>query len=79
MKGEQTLSQISSKYGVHVTQINRWKKEAIALLQAGFSNKVKTADQNQNELIRQLYEQIGQLTGERDWLKKKSDQFGFSL
>ena len=77
MKGELTLSQISSQYGVHVTQINRWKKEAIELLQTGFSSKAKIADQSQNELIRQLYEQIGQLTVERDWLKKKSDQFGF--
>jgi transposase len=29
IRGELTLSQISSKYGVHATQINRWKKEAI--------------------------------------------------
>jgi transposase len=76
IKGELTMAQISSKYGVHSTQIARWKKEAIESMVAGFKAKSKTKDVSQEELVRSLYEQIGQLTVERDWMKKKSSLFG---
>lgn len=64
------MAQISSKYGVHATQINRWRKEALESMVSGFKSKSKVKDTSQEELIKQLYEQIGQLTVERDWLKK---------
>ncbi len=76
IKGELTLSQISSKYGVHATQINRWKKEAQDSMISGFTSKPKASDISKDELISQLYEEIGKLTVERDWLKKKSAIFG---
>src|SRR5271168_103784 len=76
LKAELTLGQISSKYGVHATQIHRWKQEAIAGMICGFKAKTKAKDTSQEELIKNLYEQIGQLTVERDWLKKKSMLFG---
>ena len=77
IKGDLTMAQISSQYGVHATQINRWKKEAMEAMVSGFSSKPKAVDTSQTELIGQLYQQIGQLTVERDWLKKKSGTFGF--
>lgn len=76
IKGELTLSQITSKYGVHPTQIARWKKEALESIVGGFKSKAKPRDTSQDQLIRELYEQIGQITVERDWLKKKSVLFG---
>lgn len=77
IKGDLTMAQISSQYGVHATQINRWKKEALEAMVSGFNSKSKAADTSQVELVGQLYQQIGQLTVERDWLKKKSATFGF--
>jgi transposase len=77
IKGELTMAQLSSQYGVHATQINRWKREAVEAMVAGFTTKPKAVDTHQTELISQLYQQIGQLTVERDWLKKKSAVFGF--
>lgn len=77
IKGELTMAQLSSRYGVHVTQINRWRREATEAMIAGFTSKPKPVDTGQTELISQLYQQIGQLTVERDWLKKKSAVFGF--
>jgi len=77
IKGDLTMAQISSQYGVHATQINRWKREAVDAMALGFTVKPKAADTGQTELINQLYQQIGQLTVERDWLKKKSATFGF--
>lgn len=76
IKGELTTAQISSKYGVHTTQIANWKKQGLDSLIQGFKNKSKTGDPDQKELIKNLYEQIGQLSCERDWLKKKSELFG---
>lgn len=76
IKGELTIAQISSKFGVHATQIARWKREGIESMILGFKGKTKTKESNQDELVRSLYEQIGQLTVERDWMKKKSSLFG---
>lgn len=76
IKGELTMARISSKYGVHSTQINNWKKQALENLVLGFKNKTKSDDPGSQDLIKQLYEQIGQLSVERDWLKKKSTLFG---
>jgi transposase len=76
IKGELTIAQITSKYGVHATQIHNWKKQGLEILVQGFKAKGKTADPDQQELIKDLYEQIGQLSVERNWLKKKSELFG---
>lgn len=79
IKGELTIAQISSKYEVHATQINRWKQQALESMQAGFSGKRSSnnADDEQTRLIDKLYQQIGKLTTECDWLKKKSEVFKF--
>ncbi len=74
--GEMTVAQITSKYGVHANQIYKWKKAAVDFMVAGFKSKPGQQDTSQEELIKSLFEQIGQLTVERDWLKKKSRVFG---
>ncbi len=75
LKGQMTMSQITSKYGVHATQINNWKKQALQGLGEIFSSKQVQREVDQNELVDELYKQIGQLKVELDWLKKKSDLF----
>ena len=77
LSGELTMAQICSKYKMHANQIYRWKKEALDHMVTGFKSKLKKPDTGQEDLIKNLYEQIGQLTVERDWLKKKSGMFGF--
>lgn len=59
IKGDLTMAQISSQYGVHATQINRWKKEAVDAMVLGFTTKPKAKDTSQTELVCQLYQQIG--------------------
>lgn len=71
IKGELTIAQITSKYGVHATQISNWKKQGLELLVQGFKSKAQSTDPNQQKLVKSLYEQIGQLSVEFDWLKKK--------
>lgn len=75
-KGELTQQQITAKYGVHSTQQTNWKKQALENMIAGFSGKKAKQNQNEKELIEELYKQIGQLKVELDWLKKKSELFG---
>lgn len=76
IKGELSIAQITSKYGIHATQISNWKKQALESMVSGFKGKNKLDGPGASILIKQLYEQIGQLTVERDWLKKKSTIFG---
>ena len=59
IKSEMTIAQISSKYGVHSTQISAWKKRGIESLVNGFQIKASTRDPDNQDLIKQLYEQIG--------------------
>ena len=76
LKGELTQSQITTKYGVHSTQLHKWKKKAIDGIASCFSDKNERQAQDQSALIDELYKQIGQQKMELDWLKKKSKLFG---
>lgn len=75
IKGDLSMAQISSKYGVHVTQIKAWKSHALEVLQNGFEKKPDKLKEQNEILVDKLYRQIGQLTIECEWLKKKSEQF----
>jgi len=76
LKGDKTISEISSLYGVHPTQIKQWKD----ILQQGmpdlFTDKRRRHEQTQEELIDSLYKQVGKKEIEAEWLKKKIEQFG---
>jgi transposase len=72
IKGEKTLTQLSSEFGVHPNQIGQWRKEVLKALPDLFSNRRQKEDKEQENLISELYRQIGQLKVEMDWLKKKS-------
>lgn len=72
VKNEKTINEISSFYGVHPTQITRWKKHLMDEAPHIFSIKRADAVKNAEEEKAQLYQQIGQLKVELDWLKKKS-------
>ena len=72
IKGQRTINEIASAFAVHPNQVTQWKKQALEQLPEIFSNgraRVEAADE---ELRNQLYQQIGQLKCELDWLKKKS-------
>lgn len=70
IKGEKTLAELSCKYSIHRTMIQRWKNEALDGLTNTFANKVGRDRKDEKELISELYRQIGKLTVEVDWLKK---------
>ena len=75
VKGQSTINDITQRFGVHSTQILRWKKQLLEKVPELFSDNQKHKDNEHQHLIDQLYQQIGQLSVERDFLKKKSELF----
>ena len=72
LKGEKTAAELSSHYGLHSSQIVRWKKQLEQSAPDIFSGKQEKAAQDGQRLKDELYRQIGQLKVELDWVKKKS-------
>ena len=71
LKEDLTMAELSSKFEIHRCLIQRWKSEAIEGLPELFSDKFSKNKKKDEELISELYKQIGQLKVENDWLKKK--------
>ena len=72
IKGQKTANEIAAEYGVHPTQITQWKKQALDSLPDVFSLGKRKQEQSEEALIASLYQQIGQLKVQVDWLEKKS-------
>jgi transposase-like protein len=71
IRGEHTINEIAAEYGVHPIQITQWKKTALEELPGLFSSRRGTRHKEEEALKAALYQQIGQLKVELDWLKKK--------
>ncbi len=72
IRGQKTANEIAAEYGVHPTQIAQWKKQALDGLPDLFSTRTPDQRKTEEELIASLYQQIGQLKVQVDWLEKKS-------
>jgi len=71
IQGQRTISELASKYGVHPNQIRQWKQQALDEWPQVLSDRRGRAVRAEEELKARLYQQIGQLQVELDWLKKK--------
>lgn len=72
IKEEETVAELAARYGVHPTQIKRWKKIAAEEMIELFTDKRGKREKEHHLLVEELYRQIGQLKVELDWLKKKA-------
>jgi transposase-like protein len=71
LKGDKTVNELASLHAVHPTLIHTWKKQLLAGAEELFANGSKAAAQDHEAVQAQLYEQIGRLNMELDWVKKK--------
>ena len=71
IKELKTLNELSKEFSVHPNQISLWKKELLTRSGELFSTTKDRDKARYQELIPQLYQEIGQLKVELDWLKKK--------
>lgn len=76
VKGDKTVSELASLHGVHPTLIHAWKKQLVSNAEELFHSGAKPTAAEQEVVQAQLYEQIGRLKTELDWLKKKAAHFG---
>lgn len=72
IKGQRTLAELAGEHQVHANQITAWKKQLLESLPEVFGRRRVEDASRQEELVARLYQQIGQLKVELDWLKKKS-------
>ena len=70
IRGQKTISQISAEFKVHSTQISNWKKEAMGRLVDMFNHKIESPNEAHTKEVNQLYQQIGKLQVENDFLKR---------
>jgi transposase len=77
LREQEPLNQIAARYEVLPTQVSQWKNQLLDSAATSFGRKGDQEKQleAQNEKESRLYQKIGQLEVELDWLKKKSAQF----
>lgn len=78
IREEGSLSELSSRYGVNVNVISKWKKQVLSSLQDIFSSKQEHRQLSNDQQIRELHAKIGELIIEKDFLQDVSMRLGLS-
>jgi len=76
IRNQRTIAEIASENGVHPSQVNKWKKQVLDGVPTIFSDNHNKGKQEGEKLQAELYQQIGQLKVELDWMKKKVGYLG---
>lgn len=72
IRGEQTVSELAAKHGIHPNLITNWKRQAMAGMASVFDGKAGEREQVRDVELKELHAKIGQLLVERDFLAKAS-------
>jgi transposase len=75
-RGDKTTAQLASEYEVHAGQVTAWKKQLLSGAAELFEDRRGKRPDESLADEQELYEQIGRLKMEVEWLKKKSAQLG---
>ena len=76
IRGDKTTAELASKFGVHTSQVTAWKKQLLERSVELFEDGRRKRRNEQSTSEQELYEQIGRLKMEVEWLKKKSAELG---
>ena len=71
LKGDRTVNELAGHYGVHPTLIHGWKKQLLAGAERVFATGAKATSADALAREAELYEQIGRLKMELEWVKKQ--------
>ena len=72
LQEEKTLTQLASDYEVSTKQLSRWKNHVLSEMPRLFEKQVSQNQEKQEHKLTELYAEIGRLTTQVNWLKKKS-------
>jgi transposase len=72
VKGQRTIQEIASHYGIHPNQVTQWKRQLVDSASEVFSRGREHGGEADEQMKAELYQQVGKLQVELDWLKKKS-------
>jgi transposase-like protein len=75
VRGDKTLSQLASEYGVHANLISQWKRRLLTNVPRVFEEPDDGVRQDHEAVVEELHRQIGQLHVELDWFKKKAASY----
>jgi putative transposase len=75
-RGDKTTAQLAAEYEVHAGQVTAWKKQLLAGAAELFEDRRRKRPDELGVSEQELFEQIGRLKMEVEWLKKKSAQLG---
>jgi transposase-like protein len=73
IKGERTLNELAGQFELHPTQVTQWRKRLVEGAAELFNGRVEREALQEAALRDRLYQEIGQLKVELDWLKKKHE------
>ena len=76
VRGDKTTAELASKFAVHTSQVTAWKKLLLEQATGLFEDGRRQQRDERNAKEEELYEQIGRLKMEVEWLKKKSAELG---
>jgi transposase-like protein len=71
LRGEETVAQLANRFEVHPSQIHKWKKEMADGAAGIFGGNREQKKQGDEALVAKLYQQIGQLKVEKDFLESR--------
>lgn len=71
IKAQRSISELAGQHQVHPVQITQWKQQLLSSAERVFADGRMSEKKDQEELVARLYQQIGQLKCELDWLQKK--------
>ena len=75
VRGDKTISELASQFAVHGNLVSQWKRRLLANIEQAFTEPNDGQREAQEALLDDLYQQIGRLKVELEWLKKKAAQF----